>query len=307
MLGDQWDDLPDELRGRWARMLVHCRRARLLAYRVRGAAERRAGCTPGRRRGLPHRGDPARPGQRRGADRDRRAGRRWTARQAAGSAGRWRTTGATRRPSTVASGSIEMQRILLARSCSLAASMNIELSEEAAEYGRQARRALEAAGGDRLVQLAEHEPGRREAPGGPGPRRAGRVGPRSRGDSGDELEAAAALCRSAGYWAVPYPVAERLCRPADLDVDGLVVVADVVPAAAVAGLDLRWAAVDARRSPQPRRPPARRRRAAARRPPSSPRLDLGPLDDVHGDGSTWPSGWSCRAGRCSGCSTGPWS
>src|SRR3954468_20108970 len=33
-LGDRWDDLPDELRARWARMLVHCRRARLLAYRV---------------------------------------------------------------------------------------------------------------------------------------------------------------------------------------------------------------------------------------------------------------------------------
>jgi alkylation response protein AidB-like acyl-CoA dehydrogenase len=33
-LGDQWDALPAELRGRWARMLVHCRRARLLAYRV---------------------------------------------------------------------------------------------------------------------------------------------------------------------------------------------------------------------------------------------------------------------------------
>ena len=34
VLGDQWDDLPAELRSRWARMLVHCRRARLLAYRV---------------------------------------------------------------------------------------------------------------------------------------------------------------------------------------------------------------------------------------------------------------------------------
>lgn len=33
-LGDRWEQLPDELRGRWARMLVHCRRARLLAYRV---------------------------------------------------------------------------------------------------------------------------------------------------------------------------------------------------------------------------------------------------------------------------------
>ena len=34
VLGDQWETLPGELRGRWARMLTHCRRARLLAYRV---------------------------------------------------------------------------------------------------------------------------------------------------------------------------------------------------------------------------------------------------------------------------------
>jgi alkylation response protein AidB-like acyl-CoA dehydrogenase len=33
-LGDRWEELPGELRGRWARMLTHCRRARLLAYRV---------------------------------------------------------------------------------------------------------------------------------------------------------------------------------------------------------------------------------------------------------------------------------
>lgn len=33
-LGERWDDVPDELRGRWARMATHCRRARLLAYRV---------------------------------------------------------------------------------------------------------------------------------------------------------------------------------------------------------------------------------------------------------------------------------
>ncbi|MEV5647174.1 acyl-CoA dehydrogenase family protein [Nocardia sp. NPDC052254] len=34
VLGHRWDELPAELRDRWARMLVHCRRARLLAYRV---------------------------------------------------------------------------------------------------------------------------------------------------------------------------------------------------------------------------------------------------------------------------------
>ncbi|BBY81993.1 acyl-CoA dehydrogenase family protein [Mycolicibacterium pulveris] len=34
VLGDGWEDLPAELRGRWVRMLTHCRRARLMAYRV---------------------------------------------------------------------------------------------------------------------------------------------------------------------------------------------------------------------------------------------------------------------------------
>jgi alkylation response protein AidB-like acyl-CoA dehydrogenase len=34
VFGPAWDDLPAELRGRWARMLTHCRRARLMAYRV---------------------------------------------------------------------------------------------------------------------------------------------------------------------------------------------------------------------------------------------------------------------------------
>jgi alkylation response protein AidB-like acyl-CoA dehydrogenase len=34
ILGDRWEELPAELRSRWTRMLIHCRRARLLAYRV---------------------------------------------------------------------------------------------------------------------------------------------------------------------------------------------------------------------------------------------------------------------------------
>jgi alkylation response protein AidB-like acyl-CoA dehydrogenase len=34
VLGDRWGDLAAELRARWVRMLTHCRRARLLAYRV---------------------------------------------------------------------------------------------------------------------------------------------------------------------------------------------------------------------------------------------------------------------------------
>lgn len=34
VLGDIWDEVPAALRGRWARMLIRCRRARLLAYQV---------------------------------------------------------------------------------------------------------------------------------------------------------------------------------------------------------------------------------------------------------------------------------
>ncbi|WP_197374442.1 acyl-CoA dehydrogenase family protein [Mycolicibacterium baixiangningiae] len=34
VLADRWDELSEELRGRWVRMLTHCRRARLMAYRV---------------------------------------------------------------------------------------------------------------------------------------------------------------------------------------------------------------------------------------------------------------------------------
>jgi hypothetical protein len=78
----------------------------------------------------------------------------------------------------------------------------------------------------------------------------------------DELEAAAALCRSAGRIALPYPLAERLARPIDLDVDGLIVVADRSPAAPIADLDLRWVAVtlDGRRyraTPRPADEPVR--------------------------------------------------
>lgn len=138
--------------------------------------------------------------------------------------------------------------------------MNIELSAEAQEYGRAALRAIESAGGDQLVQWAEDKPGEREnmmAPVLDG-LAAWELDPRS---SADELEAAAALCRSCGYWAVPYPVAERLSCPADLDVDGLIVVADVGPAGAVDGLDLRWAAVTL----------SGRRSTAVPRPGGSPR------------------------------------
>jgi alkylation response protein AidB-like acyl-CoA dehydrogenase len=114
VLGAQWEQLPEELRGRWARMLAHCRRARLLAYSVI-AAQSAGTVTPGGAAayriavtrldqdsaevlmevlGLASLADE-------GED-------RWFRREVED---HWRYAQA----STVASGSIEMQRILLAR------------------------------------------------------------------------------------------------------------------------------------------------------------------------------------------------
>jgi len=114
VLGGEWETLPEELRGRWARMLTHCRRARLLAYRVI-SLQSTGTVTPGdtaayriavtrldqesaevlmeiRHLATPEAGEEG----------------RWFRREAED---HWRYSQA----STVASGSIEMQRILLAR------------------------------------------------------------------------------------------------------------------------------------------------------------------------------------------------
>lgn len=102
--------------------------------------------------------------------------------------------------------------------------MNIDLSPEAVEYGRSARPALQAASGDQLLlDAALKELG------------AWDLDPR--GDA-DDLEAAAALCRAAGYAGIEYPLADRLAaspealspeelspgtlRPGALDALGLV-------------------------------------------------------------------------------------
>ncbi|MEB3031929.1 acyl-CoA dehydrogenase family protein [[Mycobacterium] nativiensis] len=120
--------------------------------------------------------------------------------------------------------------------------MILELGADAQEYGRAALRAFEAAGGDELVRRADADPASRDDLVGPVLRKLGAFDLNPRADA-DELEAAAALCRSAGYWTIPYPVAECLSAPADLDVDGLIVVDEHAPAGAVAGLSKRWAAV----------------------------------------------------------------
>ncbi|MGV0745194.1 acyl-CoA dehydrogenase family protein [Mycolicibacterium sp. XJ870] len=127
--------------------------------------------------------------------------------------------------------------------------MILDLSDDAKEFGHQALRAIEAAGGDQLLQQAEAKPETRAAVVSPivDGLGVGELDPRTDRDS---LEAAAALCRSAGYWALPYPLAERLARPTDLDVDGLIVVSDTAPEGVLEGLDNRWATVtlDGRRS-----------------------------------------------------------
>ncbi len=145
--------------------------------------------------------------------------------------------------------------------------MNIDLSPEAEEFGDTARRALEAAGGDDLLPRAELDPFLRHDLVVPvlGELGAWDLDPRA---SAAELEAAAALCRAAGWWAVPYPVAERLGRPKDdtferQEPEGMVVVSGTTPAAALIGLDGPWVAItlDGRRhrvTPRASRTPVRR-------------------------------------------------
>ena len=120
--------------------------------------------------------------------------------------------------------------------------MILELSADAQEYGRQALKAFEVAGGDQLLSQADAQPDARAALITPVLDGLGVFELEPRTDA-DSLEAAAAVCRSAGYWALPYPVAERLSRSGDLDADGLVVIDPAAPEAALHGLENRWAAV----------------------------------------------------------------
>jgi 3-oxo-4-pregnene-20-carboxyl-CoA dehydrogenase alpha subunit len=155
--------------------------------------------------------------------------------------------------------------------------MNIDLSQEALTFGTLARQAFEGAGAAALVTDAENEPARRESIFAPVLAELGAWQLDPRHDP-DDLEAAAALCRAAGYWCLAYPLAERLARPADLDVDGLLVVDGARPAAAVAELDLRWATVtlDGRRGLVERVRPAGPPRTTA----FVAALEVSPVDDA---------------------------
>jgi hypothetical protein len=120
--------------------------------------------------------------------------------------------------------------------------MNTELSAEALEFGQTAQRAIHGAGGDTLARSAEIDPAGREGATDAVLRGIGAWDLEPRRNT-DDLEAAAALCRTAGYWALPYPVAERLARPVNLPFDGLVVISERAPAGPVADTAMRWSAV----------------------------------------------------------------
>ncbi len=243
VLGDRWEDLPAELRARWIRMLTHCRRARLLAYRVVSlqstgriqpgdAAAYRIAVTKLDQDSAEVLMDIAAevsqddPG---GQVVPRRG--RGPLEVLAGVHGVLRQHRDAAHPAVPrTAGGDQMSEMIL------------DLGDDAKEYGRQALRAFDAAGGDQLVQQAEAKPDIRDSLVGPVLNELGAWELDARTDA-DGLEAAAALCRSAGYWALPYPVAERLAKPTDLDSDGLIVVASNRPTGAVGGVETRWTAV----------------------------------------------------------------
>ena len=150
-LGDTWDGLPDELRSRWSRMLVHARRARLLAYRViatQQTGQVRPGDTAAYRIAVTRldqesaevlmdiaaeitstgEDGPALPPGSRGPPPVLGVGHRGVRQH--------RDAADPARPSPAGAG------------------VNTDLSPEAVEYGHTARRALGAAGGDELAHPA---------------------------------------------------------------------------------------------------------------------------------------------------------
>ena len=300
----QWDELPAELRGRWARMLVHCRRARLLAYRV-VALQSEGRVQPGD--AAAYRIAVTRLDQDSAevlmeivalAAADRR--RRPLVRPGGGGplallAGLHRRVGQHRDAADPAGPPAA--------------------AEAARGEHRAERRRRPSTGGRRA--------GRSRRPAGTGwsswPSRspAGRGGPRG-------ARSSASWARGTSTPAATRPSSRRRPRcaaapatgpsptrwpsgcavPADLDVDGLVVVADAVSGRRGGRAEPALGRGDPGRPPQPGdRPPGGR--AAARSRLRHPPRPAAPRTTATARG-TWRSGWCCRAGRCSACSTGPW-
>jgi alkylation response protein AidB-like acyl-CoA dehydrogenase len=113
VFGDEWEELPEDLLGRWAELLIRCRRARLMAYRVvamQQSGQVRPGDVAAYRIAVTQLDQESAEvlielaGEARGTNETTKRFRR-------AAEDHWRYAQA----STVASGSIEVQRILLAR------------------------------------------------------------------------------------------------------------------------------------------------------------------------------------------------
>ncbi len=248
VLGDTWDALGDSHKTTWTRLLVETRRARLMAYKIVAAqdagdvdpsdvaAYRIAVTTLDQ-----HSGDWLRDvidavplSNERGHRFARAVEDHWKYSRAA----------------TVSSGSIEMQRILLARSLTrtqrskgMGDSTRFDLNDDARVFGETARRAF----------MNLDAPDQSEHPGAPNKAKQilvlGELGAddlRPRSDPND-LEAAAALCRAAGYASVNIPVAGFLTRPwleSEPKIAGMVVVDPTYPRAPLVDEPGSWLAVD---------------------------------------------------------------
>ena len=181
--------------------------------------------------------------------------------------------------------------------------VNTDLSPEAVEYGATARRALEAAGGDELAPAGAGGGRRRDAPPRCSPTSAPGTSTPGAAPRSSRPPPPCAAAPAGGPCPTPSPSGWR-ARATSTPTPSSSWPATAPPSAvahAVAGLALRWVAVDldGRRSRATPRPDP----APAGKPGVTVPLDLAPLDD--GAPATSPSGSSCRAGRCSASSTAP--
>ena len=189
VLGDRWDELPAELRARWVRMLTHCRRARLMAYRVvemQSTGQVRPGDAAAYRIAVTKLDqDSAEVLSDIAAEvshDDPRAA--WFLGEVED---HWRYSQASTVSRQHRDAADPVVPLAPGR-CQVI----LDLSDDAKEYGRQALRAFEAAGGDELVQQAEAKPEDRAALIGPVLDGLGAFDLDPRTDA-DGLEAAAAL------------------------------------------------------------------------------------------------------------------
>lgn len=120
--------------------------------------------------------------------------------------------------------------------------MIIQLSDEATGLASVLRDQFESAGGVDVVRRASADPSTR-SPVADVFAAAGiwDLDPLS---DGDELEASAAVCEVAGYFALPYPIAQRLARFGDAEATTLVPIAAEHRVAEHADLPLHWNALD---------------------------------------------------------------